>query len=92
MVATPRRTRSGILFVYFKCIFGITEKLRHFEATAHTFCLQIGGERVWDYAGDNYVHRLIQADESGKMVEYQRGGMVEFFPHFEIKVYYLVLE
>lgn len=45
---------------------------RHFESTSHTFCLQIGGERVWDYAGDNYVHRLIQADESGKMVEYQR--------------------
>ncbi|VDM83393.1 unnamed protein product [Strongylus vulgaris] len=28
---------------------------------------------VWDYAGDNYVHRLIQSDTEGKVVEYQRG-------------------
>ncbi|PIO67481.1 zinc finger, C3HC4 type [Teladorsagia circumcincta] len=46
---------------------------RHFENTSHTFCLQVGGQRVWDYAGDNYVHRLIQSDTEGKVVEYQRG-------------------
>ncbi|KHJ75887.1 zinc finger, C3HC4 type, partial [Oesophagostomum dentatum] len=46
---------------------------RHFELTSHTFCLQVGGQRVWDYAGDNYVHRLIQSDTEGKVVEYQRG-------------------
>ncbi|VDL81826.1 unnamed protein product [Nippostrongylus brasiliensis] len=46
----------------------------HFELTSHTFCLQVGGQRVWDYAGDNYVHRLIQSDTEGKVVEYQRGG------------------
>ncbi|KAK6056796.1 Zn-finger in ubiquitin-hydrolase [Cooperia oncophora] len=45
----------------------------HFELTSHTFCLQVGGQRVWDYAGDNYVHRLIQSDVEGKVVEYQRG-------------------
>ncbi|PIO64811.1 BRCA1-associated protein 2 [Teladorsagia circumcincta] len=45
----------------------------HFENTSHTFCLQVGGQRVWDYAGDNYVHRLIQSDTEGKVVEYQRG-------------------
>lgn len=26
---------------------------------------------MWDYAGDNYVHRLIQSSTDGKMVEYQ---------------------
>ncbi|PAV56727.1 hypothetical protein WR25_04996 isoform A [Diploscapter pachys] len=46
---------------------------RHFEMTSHTFCLQVGGDRVWDYAGDNYVHRLIQSGEDGKLVEYNRG-------------------
>ncbi|CAJ0931444.1 unnamed protein product, partial [Mesorhabditis belari] len=51
---------------------------RHFEATSHTFCLQVGGERVWDYVGDNYVHRLIQTDDSQKMVEYQRNGASDF--------------
>uniref|UniRef100_A0A915PZM3 BRCA1-associated protein n=1 Tax=Setaria digitata TaxID=48799 RepID=A0A915PZM3_9BILA len=48
---------------------------RHFEATSHTFTLEIGGERVWDYAGDNYVHRLIQSAPDGKMVEYRRSGV-----------------
>uniref|UniRef100_A0A8R1U1K3 BRCA1-associated protein n=2 Tax=Onchocerca TaxID=6281 RepID=A0A8R1U1K3_ONCVO len=47
---------------------------RHFETTSHTFTLEIGGERVWDYAGDNYVHRLIQSSPDGKMVEYRRSG------------------
>lgn len=44
---------------------------RHFETTSHTFTLQLGGNLVWDYAGDNYVHRLIQSSTDGKMVEYQ---------------------
>uniref|UniRef100_A0A0R3RWU9 BRCA1-associated protein n=1 Tax=Elaeophora elaphi TaxID=1147741 RepID=A0A0R3RWU9_9BILA len=48
---------------------------RHFETTSHTFTLEIGGERVWDYAGDNYVHRLIQNSSDGKMVEYRRSGV-----------------
>ena len=25
--------------------------------------------RVWDYAGDGYVHRLIQNNDDGKLVE-----------------------
>ncbi|CAI5440875.1 unnamed protein product [Caenorhabditis angaria] len=45
---------------------------RHWEQTSHTYSLKIGGEqRVWDYAGDNYVHRLIENDSDGKLVEYQ---------------------
>ena len=26
-------------------------------------------KRVWDYVGDNYVHRLIQSKTDGKLVE-----------------------
>uniref|UniRef100_A0A914DKN8 BRCA1-associated protein n=1 Tax=Acrobeloides nanus TaxID=290746 RepID=A0A914DKN8_9BILA len=48
---------------------------RHFEATSHTFTLQIGGNLVWDYAGDNYVHRLIQSATDGKVVEHQGRGV-----------------
>lgn len=33
--------------------------------------MQLGNNRVWDYVGDNFVHRLLQ-DKDGKMVE---GGM-----------------
>lgn len=45
----------------------------HFSDTAHTYSLQLGTQRVWDYAGDNYVHRLIQTKEEGKVVEYEPG-------------------
>ena len=32
--------------------------------------MQLGNQRVWDYAGDNYVHRLVQSkgEGSGKLV------------------------
>lgn len=42
---------------------------RHFVSTSHTFSLQVGTQRVWDYAGDNYVHRLVAGKEDGKLVE-----------------------
>lgn len=30
--------------------------------------MQLGNNRVWDYVGDNFVHRLLQ-NKDGKMVE-----------------------
>ncbi|CAO3634170.1 unnamed protein product [Cunninghamella blakesleeana] len=33
---------------------------RHYEETNHLFALEIDTQRVWDYVGDGYVHRLIQ--------------------------------
>lgn len=41
----------------------------HFEATGHTFSLELESHRVWDYVGDNYVHRLVQNQDDGKLVE-----------------------
>ncbi|KAJ3117216.1 hypothetical protein HDU96_007644 [Phlyctochytrium bullatum] len=41
----------------------------HYAATQHNFSLEIETQRVWDYAGDGYVHRLIQNKEDGKLVE-----------------------
>lgn len=35
--------------------------------------MQLGNNRVWDYVGDNFVHRLLQ-DKDGKMVEGSREG------------------
>jgi len=43
---------------------------QHYEKTSHIFALQVGGKLVWDYASDNYVHRLIQDSTDGKMVEF----------------------
>lgn len=37
--------------------------------TQHTYAMQLGNNRVWDYAGDNYVHRLVQNKADGKPVE-----------------------
>ena len=36
--------------------------------------MQLDANRVWDYAGDNYVHRLVQSKGDGKMVEVDEGG------------------
>ncbi|KAH9667268.1 BRAP2 RING ZnF UBP domain-containing protein 2 [Citrus sinensis] len=35
----------------------------------HCYSLELETQRVWDYAGDNYVHRLIQSKTDGKLVE-----------------------
>lgn len=41
----------------------------HFRATEHTFAMELQSQRVWDYTGDNYVHRLVQNKSDGKLVE-----------------------
>ncbi|CAG0884641.1 unnamed protein product [Cyprideis torosa] len=46
----------------------------HFLQTNHTFAMQVGTHRVWDYVGDNFVHRLAQNKGDGKLVEVTAGG------------------
>lgn len=42
---------------------------KHYKDTGHTYAMQLGlNNRVWDYAGDNYVHRLLQ-NKDGEPVE-----------------------
>ena len=36
--------------------------------------MQLGNNRVWDYAADNYVHRLIQNKTDGKLIQMDEGG------------------
>jgi len=43
---------------------------KHYEETMHTFSLELETQRVWDYAGDGYVHRLIQNRSDGKVLEF----------------------
>ncbi|XP_017041087.1 BRCA1-associated protein [Drosophila ficusphila] len=43
----------------------------HYRATNHTFAMQLGTSSVWDYAGDNFVHRLFQNKTDGKLVASQ---------------------
>lgn len=48
--------------------YGPGHAYRHYEETTHLFSLDLATQRVWDYAGDGYVHRLIQKSD-GKVVE-----------------------
>lgn len=41
----------------------------HYEQTSHTFAMDISTQHIWDYSGDEYVHRLIQNKSDGKLVE-----------------------
>ncbi|RKO89033.1 BRCA1-associated protein 2-domain-containing protein [Blyttiomyces helicus] len=46
----------------------------HFEETSHLYAMELETQRVWDYAGDGYVHRLIQNRADGKLVELPAPG------------------
>lgn len=41
----------------------------HWKQTAHAFAMDLTSQRVWDYVGDAYVHRIIQSKTDGKLVE-----------------------
>ncbi|CEG69813.1 hypothetical protein RMATCC62417_05821 [Rhizopus microsporus] len=42
---------------------------KHYRETEHIYALDIASQRVWDYVGDGYVHRLVQNMADGKLVE-----------------------
>ncbi|GBG77380.1 hypothetical protein CBR_g23711 [Chara braunii] len=41
----------------------------HWRETQHCYSLELETQRVWDYVGDGWVHRLIQSKTDGKLVE-----------------------
>lgn len=41
----------------------------HFQQTGHCFAMDLSTQRVWDYASDAYVHRLVQDKADGKLME-----------------------
>ncbi|KAF8631892.1 hypothetical protein AX15_002153 [Amanita polypyramis BW_CC] len=49
--------------------YGRAHAQAHYQATSHLYALELETQRVWDYAGDGYVHRLIQNKADGKLVE-----------------------
>jgi BRCA1-associated protein len=44
----------------------------HFVKTNHLFALDLATNHVWDYAGDQYVHRLYQNKDDGKLLHQDR--------------------
>jgi BRCA1-associated protein len=47
----------------------------HYKATNHTYALELESQRVWDYTGDGYVHRLIANKQDGKLIELDKSGL-----------------
>ncbi|KAL8965626.1 MAG: hypothetical protein Q9183_003756 [Haloplaca sp. 2 TL-2023] len=41
----------------------------HYQQTSHCFAMDLSTQRVWDYASDAYVHRLMQDKADGKLME-----------------------
>ena len=41
----------------------------HYEETKHHYAMDIATQHIWDYAGDGYVHRLVQNKADGKLVD-----------------------
>ncbi|KAL8721009.1 MAG: hypothetical protein Q9225_002214 [Loekoesia sp. 1 TL-2023] len=41
----------------------------HYQQTCHSFAMDLATKRVWDYATDAYVHRLVQDKANGKLME-----------------------
>ncbi|CCD23216.1 Etp1p NDAI_0B01820 [Naumovozyma dairenensis CBS 421] len=55
--------------------YNFKHAIKHYETTSHCFAMDIATQRVWDYAGDNYVHRLVQNEVDGKLVEVSSTSM-----------------
>jgi len=43
----------------------------HYDNSMHTYALNVETKKVWDYAKEGYVHRLIQNKADGKMIEFE---------------------
>lgn len=41
----------------------------HYDETLHAYALNTETQHVWDFAGQGYVHRLLQNKDDGKIVE-----------------------
>ncbi len=52
---------------------------QHYDETLHAYALDTETQHVWDFAGQGYVHRLIQNVDDGKIVEISdpRSGAME---------------
>ena len=60
----------NITSIYFSFVrYKEGHAIRHWKETQHCYSLELETQRVWDYVGDNYVHRLIQSKTDGKLVE-----------------------
>lgn len=50
------------------CRYKEGHTFKHWKDTQHCYSLNLETQRVWDYEGDNYVHRLNHSKADGKSV------------------------
>ena len=43
--------------------------IRHWKETQHSYSLDLTKQQIWDYVGDNYVHRLNHSKADNKCAE-----------------------
>ena len=49
----------------------------HYQQSSHCFAMDLNTQRIWDYASDAYVHRIVQNKTDGKLVELPSATNVE---------------
>ena len=49
--------------------FATSHALQHYNESLHAYALDTETQHVWDFAGQGYVHRLLQNKGDGKLVE-----------------------
>jgi BRCA1-associated protein len=49
--------------------FATSHALQHYDESLHAYALDTETQHVWDFAGQGYVHRLLQNKGDGKLVE-----------------------
>lgn len=49
--------------------FHTSHAAKHYDETLHAYALDTQTQHVWDFAGQGYVHRLLQNKQDGKLVE-----------------------
>jgi BRCA1-associated protein len=47
----------------------VNHAVDHYASTLHAYALEVSTQKVWDFAGAGFVHRLVSNKSDGKMVE-----------------------
>lgn len=57
--------------------YGRAHAHQHYTRTTHLYALELETQRVWDYAGDGYVHRLIQVRTGIESLSWHRSDWID---------------
>ena len=61
--------KVSFTMMFSHCRYKEGHSIRHWKETHHCYSLDLRTQQIWDYVGDNYVHRLNHSKIDGKSVE-----------------------